>query len=161
MTRKLNWIRWTICCWSPFGSSGTWGTAAVSQLGEVARRLRAELPQRGYVAVEYIESIGGKAPTSRVCAFAGEHGLMMAHRLPPDGVDICDPLNDAIIDGPVKTFATQELAEDELRGENFQCISEDDDGAAWITHEGRVAYIQKCLPLDQVEVGYYYTEARS
>jgi hypothetical protein len=161
MSRKLNFIRWTVCCWSPFGSSGTWGTAAVSQLGEVARRLRAELPQRGYVAVEYIERIEGKAPTSRVCAFAGEQVLMMAHGLTPDGTDICDPLNDAIIDGPVKTFATQELAEDELRGENFQCISEDDDGAAWITHEGRVAYIQKCLPLDQVEVGYYYTEARS
>jgi hypothetical protein len=70
-------------------------------------------------------------------------------------------LNDAIIDGSVKNFATQELAEDALRGENFQCISEDDDGSVWITHEGRVAYIQKVLPLDQVEVGYYYTEARS
>ena len=161
MSRKFNWIRWTICYWSPLGSSGTWGTAAVSQLGEVARRLRAELPQRGYVAVECIESIGGKAPTSRVCAFAGEHGLMMAHRLPPDGVDISDPLNDAIIDGPVKPFATQERAEDALRGENFQPISEDDDGSMWITHEGRVASIQKLLPLDQVEVGYYYTEARS
>ena len=98
MTRKFNFIRWTVCCWSPFGSSGTWGTAAVSHLGEVARRLRAELPQRGYVAVEYIESIAGKAPTSRVCALAGEQGMMMAHGLTPDGVDISDPLNDAIDD---------------------------------------------------------------
>jgi len=86
---------------------------------------------------------------------------MRSHGLTPDGTDISDPLNDAIDDGPVKPFATQELSEDELRGENFQCISEDDDGAVWITHDGRVAYIQKCLPLDQVEVGYYYTEARS